>query len=297
VPDYAKNHVVPVALLRGFTDPSGRLYVFMPKTGRVLRNQLPESVAHHSKFYWVDGGNDPAVLEKGLASEVDGPAATVFARLRERPRLPNATELGHLALFIAFQMVRVPGFREWQRELLRTSIPSELADELTPQEFESAKSSFGDPGVSLNEYQRLLKTGKIDLQLNKNEQLRSMAQQAAAIVPWLLKRNWSVRIVPVGAPPLVLSDVPVKSITRHEDSFTVTPGRLGWPNTEIALAISKEILLHGRITAPTVSFLTPDAVRDFNFATAWGATRVFSSEPTIEGLDPRAPTNARTSAR
>src|SRR5438876_6638638 len=146
-----KNHVVPVALLRGFTDSSGRLCVFMPKTGRVLRNQLPENVAHHSKFYWVEGGNDPAVLEKGLANEVDGPAATVFARLRERPRLPNATELGHLVLFIAFQMVRVPGFREWQRELLRTSIPSELADELTPQEFESAKSSFGDPGVSFND--------------------------------------------------------------------------------------------------------------------------------------------------
>ena len=129
------------------------------------------------------------------------------------------------------------------------------------------------------------------MQLNKNEELRSMTQQAAAIVPWLLKRNWSVRVVPFGAPPLVSSDLPVKSITRHEDKFTVTTGRLGWPNTEIFLAISKQLMLHGRFSVPRVSPLTPSAVRDFNFATAWDSTRVFSSEPTIEGLDPGAPTN------
>ena len=176
MPNYAKNHVVPAALLRGFIDSSRRLSVFLPKTGRWLSNQLPENVAHHSKFYWVEGGNDPAVLEKGLASEIDGPAAAVFARLREHPRLPNPTELGHLLLFIAFQMVRVRAFREWQRELLRTSIPSELADELTPREFAFAKTKFGDPGVSYREFQRRLKTGKISMQLNKNEELRSMTQ-------------------------------------------------------------------------------------------------------------------------
>jgi len=121
------------------------LSVFLPKTGRWLSNQLPENVAHHSKFYWVEGGNDPAVLEKGLASEIDGPAAAVFARLREHPRLPNPTELGHLLLFIAFQMVRVRAFREWQRELLRTSIPSELADELTPRELRLRRPSLAIP--------------------------------------------------------------------------------------------------------------------------------------------------------
>jgi len=87
------------------------------------------------------------------------------------------------------------------------------------------------------------------------------------------------------------SDLPVKSITRHEDKFTVTTGRLGWPNTEIFLAISKQLMLHGRFSVPRVSPLTPSAVRDFNFATAWDSTRVFSSEPTIEGLDLGAPTN------
>ena len=73
-------------------------------------------------------------------------------------------------------MVRVPAFRELQRELLRTSIPSELADELTPREFAFAKTKFGDPGVSYREFQRRLKTGKISMQLNKNEELRSMTQ-------------------------------------------------------------------------------------------------------------------------
>src|SRR5207245_5918815 len=106
-----KGHL-PAALLRGFTDSAGRLCVFLVKKKRWLRNQLPENVAHHSKFYWVEGAADPAVLEKGLAAEVDGPAAAVFETLREAPRAPNATELKDLVLFIAFQMVRIPAFRE-----------------------------------------------------------------------------------------------------------------------------------------------------------------------------------------
>jgi len=255
--------------------------VMFTKTGKWIVNQRPENVAHHSKFYWVEGASDPAVLEKGLAADVDGPAAAVFERLRELPRLPNATELGHLLLFIAFQMVRVPAFREWQRQFLRDTAPTLFSRD----EFEAAKKHFGGPGVSYREFQRLLRNGKLRMPLSKNEELRSMAQQAGAIGPWLLKRNWSVRTVPIGAPPLVCSDSPVKSITRTKDGFTITAGRLGWPNTEIFLAISQHLLLHGRLSRATVSAITSDAVPDFNFATAWGATRVFSPEAKVEGVD------------
>ncbi len=58
-----------------------------------------------------------------------------------RIRLNSVTSL----LFITFQMVRVPAFREWQRELLRTSIPSELADELTPRELRLRRPSLAIP--------------------------------------------------------------------------------------------------------------------------------------------------------
>jgi len=113
------------------------------------------NVAHHSKFYWVEGAADPAVLKKGLAAEVDGPAAAVFERLREAPRVLNVTEIKDVVLFIAF--------------------------------------------------------------------------------------------------------------------------------AEILLAISRHVLLHGRFSPPRVSPMTPAAIRDFNFATMWNATRVFSAEPADNG--------------
>ncbi len=111
-----------------------------------------------------------------------------------------------------------------------------------------------------------------------------MTNQATAIMPWLLKRNWSVRVVPISAPELVSSDLPVKSLTRTAEGFTVSTGRLAWPNTEFLFAISKYVLLHGRSGPARVDDLSPGAIRDLNFATTWNATQIFSAEPTLENV-------------
>src|SRR6266852_1040664 len=145
VPEYVKNHVVPAALLRGFTNSKERLCVYRVQEKRWLENQLPENVALHSKFYWVEGAKDPAVLEKGLASEVDGPAAAVFERLREAPRLPSSHELENLIVFVAFQMVRVPLFRDWHRQKLKDSTPEMLEEDVTRQDFRGRRQAVWRP--------------------------------------------------------------------------------------------------------------------------------------------------------
>jgi len=182
-------------------------------------------------------------------------------------------------------MVRIPAFREFQRQLMKDSIPGMLADDFTRREFDAGVKQFGDPSVSYEEYRRMVRTGEIPFPLSRYEELRSMTQQVEAIVPWLFKRRWSVRVVPPGTPLLVSSDVPVKSITRTSDGFSVTTGRLGWPSTEIFLTISSHALVHGRFSPPRVSPLTPAAIRDFNRATMWTATRIFSAEPHVAGIE------------
>ena len=287
MPEYVKNHVVPAALLKGFTASNGRLCAYRVHEKRWLKNQLPENVALQSRFYWVEGAKDPSVLEKGLASDVDGPAASVFGRLRESPRLPTREELRALMVFVAFQMVRVPLFREWHRQRLKVSTPDMLEEEVTRKDFEDGVKLFGDPGVTFEEWKAMVRTGKIPVALSKNEELQLMIDQANAIIPWLMKRNWSVRVVPVGAPELVSSDLPVKTVTQTEQGCTVSTSRLAWPNTELVFAVSKHLLLHGRPGRARVADLSPAAIRDFNFATAWDATQIFASEPTLENIASR----------
>jgi hypothetical protein len=251
---------------------------------RRIPEQRPEMVAKKYKFYWVQGVADPAQLEKALGTDVDGPAATVFARIREFPRLLTDRELSDVLFFVALQMTRVPRFRKLVDYVYASEGLRFFAEKVSSAEVSRDAALRGQPGVTKKKIIAMVRSGELQITPRQNSYLRSMLESTQAIIPWLERREWSVRTVPIGAPDLISSDLPVKSIRRLGTEWEITTGRLSWPDAEVMIAISSHIALVGARRRAVVEPLTVSEIAGFNFATAGGATELYSREPVVVGV-------------
>ncbi|MBN3838367.1 DUF4238 domain-containing protein [Burkholderia sp. Ac-20349] len=141
--DLTKNqHFVPRLLLRHFTTDSNEDVQIFDSTRNRLRISSIRKVLAQNYFYDEDN-----VVEKFLAIQVEGPAATAIDAIVAAPN--QAITPGHPALltFIAVQMARTPGSQNQAMDMINSfgRMVFEQFAELNDLSLESARSLRLEP--------------------------------------------------------------------------------------------------------------------------------------------------------
>lgn len=117
MPESQLQHYIPKFLLKQFgSGKKDHVYVFDKHTGKAFRSSARKIAAEYSLYDFAFKGA-AVTLEPGLASLENEAAKFVSRILRERRLgILDGLERGHLARFLAVQMVRTPAQWEMSRE-------------------------------------------------------------------------------------------------------------------------------------------------------------------------------------
>lgn len=104
-----RHHYLPQFYLKEFADPSDKVWLYDRETGKLWHTHVKD-VCVETHYYSItkpDGSKDPS-LEK-IFSGMESKAKNVIDKLNKNEPITEE-EKAELAMFIAFQFVRVPGF-------------------------------------------------------------------------------------------------------------------------------------------------------------------------------------------
>lgn len=207
-----RHHHVPQFYLRRFTASNGLLWMHDLKTAHA-REVAPIDALVESYLYSPETGDDPHndEIETFLADHVDGPAVEPIARLASGELLVGE-DRERVALFIAFQQMRVPNSRDTVQGFIEQVGDHMLRILARP---ERIRNTFAEMGKSVSESEiqtivKLVQDGSIRSKATKIPWFQAMgvATRTARIIDAL---PWTVTRAPDNV-EFVTSDVPVVNV-------------------------------------------------------------------------------------
>jgi hypothetical protein len=223
--DPVRHHIVPQFYLERFEEGGAFKLVDRNNHGRSFPSNARHALAEND-FYTVDTdeGRD-TVVETMFSEHVEGPAATAVRRLVEEGRSLGGPGLrGPISLFLAFQWVRGPAWRNMMvehskastRMLMSLAKPSDVVRTLQARGEEITAEEAAEIAADA-------RGGNYDLVVERaaNLHLGVALKAAVRLAPRLDARTWS--IVEFDEPVLATCDDPVLLVGKDP----LSPGEAG----------------------------------------------------------------------
>lgn len=246
------HHYVPEFYLAGFTlsgDRDDLLWVRDHKQKKSWQAR-PANAAGERDFYRIDG-EEPNAVEQALG-DLENHAAEVLRRIQATRALPEGDDLGTLLGFLAFQITRVPQFREMfernHRHLSKAQCRMALSH---PRFFEQLLEEMRREGKDIPRgfsretiLEFLEDESRYTIEIPQELSIRNMAWATEALLPILAQRNWLLFIAKDDQDDFVCTDRPV-ILTPTQAGAPPFIG-FGNPRTEVIMPISRQMALAGR---------------------------------------------------
>lgn len=289
-----RQHILPEAYLRRFTDEHGNLWVIDRKLG-VVRRQSPEVTAAENEMYTLDtdDGERDRSVERALADLVDGPGQQPIKTLDEGRRL-SGDEAGKLAVFAAAFYVRTPAFRaqhhymaEQMRQMLIRGGVEPALEPLSESDPEAERLREGG-GVRAADLLAMLNEAHAEKRPYQNVFVKMMVQLVPMLADEMHSLEWLIAYAPPGK-AFVTSDVPVV-VTRPPNHDPMLGAGLTTPGSQKIIPLTRRValLMGDKVAHPRVAHITidRDQLRSINEALVRQCERFAtgSSRPLLESL-------------
>lgn len=273
------QHIVPQHYLKGFCDPvpskrQGRVVWEFRFKDDVVCRRAPKNVGRIADYYSVetaDGLHNPAI--EGVLSQIESRTAPIIARLRDEHLALADEDRWWLAMFIAFQMVRGPAFRDHVEKALGL-IGTVMLRAMARREEYFARVLRETPGIAeedrtpakIEEFRRMAAEPEKHFEISGTpEGSLRMMRLAPRFVPHIATLRWEF-LVAGGGESFVTSDTPVT--LRNPRLRPGFGAGLRLPGTELSLPIGPRVCLRAIRDNATERghpvTVNDDIVRDLN---------------------------------
>jgi len=238
-----RQHLSAQSYLRRFANGNDQVTVYDKRTGAEYTTSIA-NVEVEANFYTVPGpdGAPTDVIEKFIASEIEGRAVDAFDRLVADRFPPTPEDRRTIAEFMALQMVRGRAFRNMHDESAERAAAKEIKPriELTPEENERLQRTAGAAFLQMATAQPF--------------RMGTMLEMAEKTLPYLLDAAW-VLVRTAHAPTSDLPVIPWEEKTKTAGFFIGLSVA-----TEINFAVSPErVLVLNRRKPPLIANVVADA--------------------------------------
>ena len=260
-----RHHYVPQFYLNYFADEQSMIWVYDRKT-KEYRHQTVKDTAVQNNYYRVrlKGGEQSSELES-FFSQLEGLASVAINKL-ERGASLTEEEKGNIALFVSFQMTRVPYFEKRINEG-----DEKLMKRMTEMKFHSVEASQawlkklkengkdGGHKVTAEEMYEFVQKGEYNIKFPREASIRTMLKLAYNIAGKFIQMDWLIlRVSKDGA--FITSDNPYTLFPHPEynpNSFWDGAVGILTPGAKKALPLSPNTSLfmcdHGGRFAETIA--------------------------------------------
>lgn len=248
MPKRKRHHFVPKLYLSRFTNDDGVLWQY--ERGKELPVPVqPRDAAVESYLYSPQVGENPKSdeIEAFLAEHVEGPSAQPLGKLIRGTDL-TTEERSLLSLYIAFQELRVPGWRDaiagFMEDISKRILELHLAH---PKSFRRKLERATGRPHSHDDVERIAKSyqdGKLAIKATKVGWLQSLLETGQDLVPTVSKLRWLVVEVAENADfEFVTSDSPITKVLT--DARVPRHFAGGWesPSAESTLTLTPKHVL------------------------------------------------------
>lgn len=281
--DPKRHHYVQRAYLDHWSDDSGDIYICDLTNGKVYKGPA-KSAAWQKYYYSIDDPEQPEYkyeIEKFLGDEVESPAAKIFEKLKTNSNI-TSQEKNQLALYIAFQKVRVPAFEKFANQLAekidKEKVLSIAKDE---QLFEKFLADNADKykGENKPDRQKIIDTiekGRVVVKYPRGHSLKAMMALSIPMSDLYARSGWL--FLGINHSGFITSDNPVSTISMLRSDGGTTTGESSFPiYPHLALIISQD-------TPDIVGHMEQDTneVEEINRRTLLHASRyLFGNDPDL----------------
>jgi len=254
--DPRRHHYVPQFLLRRFANDRNLIATISVDNPSVPRITSVGNTAAITDFYSTISDEVGAnVSVERLLAEVDGNASAVVDKLTSKAPLPlTGRERDALAMFLAFQKVRGPGYRRSFEALADWTVKAQLS---------MSENRAAQEGKLEEEYTRY---DDVEFAEHQNEAVRSMLGVVDQLAESL--RTRLITIVRFGQPGVLLTDEPLVLYQRPgPQTGLMGVGVATADEIWLPLDRSTGLILHSDtgIGERVLSFQgRPDVLREFN---------------------------------
>ncbi|WLD94625.1 DUF4238 domain-containing protein [Alkalihalobacillus sp. AL-G] len=253
-----KHHYVPKSLLAGFTKKEtveSPLWVFDQETGKQWESK-PVRVGFKNDIYKIEIADVlPDALEDSFM-EIETKTAPIIKKLKNTLEMPKGTDFIWLINYIALQYSRTPVRKETLSEpmanIAKIMMQMSIA---TPERYTKLIEDMKKDGKNIGEelsykemHDFIMDEDRYKIVIDNNTKMNNILTSIDAIIPTLMKRNWSVVYSPTTVGDFICSDNPVNlhwTNPQLNRGFFNSPGH-GLPDTEVSFPLSSRVMLLGR---------------------------------------------------
>ena len=245
-----RHHYIPQFYLKGFSDPNQQNHIW--RYSKDNSEQISISIkdacvqSHYYSFTMTDGERNSEMAENFFQS-IEDDAANILRKIKSRSDL-STDERAYFSNFIAFQLTRVPAFRNWILEskayLMKRVMQFSAAYK---ESFEiMVKNVCEKEGIEIipDKVREFCLGGNYDIEYPEESSLQFVLKLALDVAKIIYNMNWGFIHSPAGA-YFITSDNPVflADLLQNPDSpFGV--GLLD-RDIELTLPLTKEICFLG----------------------------------------------------
>lgn len=257
-----RHHYVPRCWLAGFTvtgEKDGTLWV----ADLVRKKQWdanPGSTGFIKDFYRVNKPEvDPTLIEKSF-SIIENVIGPLLRSLDTELREPNKDELDALLQFMALQFGRVPAFRPFALEILKSVNEEEFRGDVeNPETWAAALEKAGipadTPGMEYKFAVEAQRSGKF-LNVDTNWYMKEAIKASSRVLSSLRKRRWNGAFSTSGSfiacdSPVILEGPRGKEIGFENATF-------------VSYAVSRHVTLFGGASSSSSVFATRKEIASTN---------------------------------
>lgn len=247
-----RHHYIPRFYLDGFVDPHNKPYIWVyekgnPKIVKAIAKNIAVQKDYYS-FTTPEGGRDSETFENILAG-IEGRVSPIFRKIKNQENL-NDQERRLFSIFLAFNMTRVPNFRENIEEMLGGTMKKMnmiLASD--PRSFEAMIEKFERDtgkkiGMSVEEFRKFIVEGQYDIRATPQFSLGMVALMARGFAPIFSKIKWAF-LEATGDYKFLTSDNPLSYFDPTHDPKSFFGVGLLNKNVEVTFPISKDLMFLG----------------------------------------------------
>ena len=261
-----KHHFLPQFYLAGFTDSGnkkGKLWV-LDKENLCQWRTTPKSVAYCKDYYGIDVKDaDENAVENALG-EFEGQAAGVIRKTVTSEQLPKDEDFILLMNCVALFWARVPRIRNitsrFIGEVLKKLNQMMVA---SPQMYKGIIDRMRQDGKELPEgaddyeaMKRFVKSGEYTADFDQTWHVSKILEAMDNLIPFLMKRRWSLLIAQRGEGSFICSDSPVTLTWTKDVKLPVGPG-FAHKHSAVAMPLNSRITLVGEFDRPSVVMPVP----------------------------------------